>query len=292
MKRTAPAAGLVALLGVAVGFAASSVSDAEGAADRCKRSDDAGYDPTTPCVEWQTPGSGEAVSGVLREDTCNIDVVYGRIQIRNIVFSVDGRSLNTRESKPYSCYWDTRNSPNGVHQLRASVSFDDDRVVVRDLSVDVQNLPEPTVVGGTTITTTTTTGGGSGGGGSGGGGAPPARIASTISHQWLVYRRHAVVTRLDVRDVPTGGIVSVRCRGGGCGFRSRRLRVSGAPRSVRLQRYFRGARLRPRAQVEIRVAKRGAIGKLVRYTVLRGKRLPRRTVACLSSGSGRRIRCP
>ena len=279
-KGRAAAVALAGVLGVAAGWAAGGPSDVRAAAARCDRPGDA----TVACVRWQAPASGEAVSGVLGGDACEIDVVYGNIRIVDIRFSVDGRSLNTRSRKPYACDWNTRDEPNGRHTLRASVRFENADVKEDEVQVDVRN-PDPTTSTTTTVTverdrTTTIVNP-----------APPVvtRIASTVFTQWLVYRRHTVVRRIGVEEVPAGAAVSVLCRGQGCDFRSRRIVVRRA-RDVRLSRYFSRDRLRPGTQVDVRITRRGAVGKLVRYTMLRA-RLPRRSVACLTPGSGRRMRC-
>ena len=281
-RRGRGAAAAAGLLGVVAGWATSGgPSDVRAGGAACDRPGD----PTVACVHWMAPDSREAVSGVLSGDACRIDVVYGSIRIVDIRFSVSGRSLNTRTQKPYACDWNTRGVANGGYTLKATVRFENGEVREDEVQVDVRN-PDPTTSTTTTVTverdrTTTIVNP-----------SPPVitRIASTVSTQWLAYRRHTVVRRLGVEGVPAGAAVSVLCRGQGCDFRSRRILVRRA-RDVRLSRYFSRDRLRPGTQIDIRITKRGAVGKLVRYTMLRNKRLPRRSVACLSAGSGRRIGC-
>jgi hypothetical protein len=246
------------------------------------------------------PGTREVVSGTLQaregqRGDCRIDVVW-RERIDYMEFLVDGGYRNTRRNKPYSCEWDTRDVPNGVHQLEAVVYFVDGVTKRVAVPVEVRNAttPPPSTTPPVTSTIPPPTGGGQMTQGGRPGGAPPApvaRIVSPVSNLWLAYRRYTVVRRLVVEDVPAGATVSVRCLGRGCAFRSRRVHVGGRARSVRLHRYFDRGRLRPGTRVDVRVTRPATIGKLVRYTVQRNRRLPRRSVACLAPGSGRRTAC-
>lgn len=93
---------------------------------------------------------------------------------------------------------------------------------------------------------------------------------------------------LVVRGGPRGAMVTVRCRGRGCPrvrFRGR-LSRRGALRLRRFQRTFP-----PRTVIEIRVTRRGTIGKFTRLRV-RARRVPSRRDACLSPGSSKPRRCP
>ena len=289
MKRYGAVAGLIAL-------AMARWATPAQAQGRCARPGD----PTTPCVNWVNPGDGATVSGRLGDPRCNLDVVYGDTRIREIEFSVGGDVLNRRSTKPYACDWDTRTVANGRHTIVAVVSFVNDRVETRQLSVVVRNAPpvtrqpesnppgeQPILIEERPQTPPVKTE-------PRGGGqiqATRPRILSTVTNGWLLFRRHTVVTRLTVEDVPAASSVSVRCVGSGCGFRTRRIAVR-RTRDVRLSRLFARDRLRPGTEVDIRIVKAGHIGKLVRYTVLRNRRLPRRSTACLAPESGQRIRCP
>ena len=63
-----------------------------------------------------------------------------------------------------------------------------------------------------------------------GGRAPFPRIRSGILNEWALLARGARVALLTVRDAPVGAIVQVRCRGGGCPPRRKRVRARGARR--------------------------------------------------------------
>jgi PKD domain-containing protein len=92
---------------------------------------------------------------------------------------------------------------------------------------------------------------------------------------------------------PAGARVLVRCRGGGCPRRSFVIKArlqARAARIIRIHR-FRKHRLRPGAMIEIRVTKRGEIGKFTRFRIRAGKP-PTRTDRCILPASRRPVRCP
>jgi hypothetical protein len=99
------------------------------------------------------------------------------------------------------------------------------------------------------------------------------------------------LARLVVRDVPAGASVEIVCRGPGCRFRSRTRRVRRATRVVALHRHFRRGRLRDGAVIEVRVKKRQTIGKVARYRVRSGRRIPSIRTLCLQPGAKRPTRC-
>jgi hypothetical protein len=97
----------------------------------------------------------------------------------------------------------------------------------------------------------------------------------------------ARVTLLSVR-APRGVRITARCRGGDCG----------APRTVLARTRGRDTRLRgferilaAGTRVEIRVTKRGYVGKLTVITIRRG-RAPTRLDRCVSPLDGGPVRCP
>jgi PKD repeat protein len=111
-------------------------------------------------------------------------------------------------------------------------------------------------------------------------------------------RKHGVRLRLLSVDAPLGARVSVRCRGHGCPFKRRSLKVrAGAlaaalpgTRTVRVGRL--GHRLlRPGAVVKVFVTKKDLIGKYTRLRVRRGK-LPARADRCLEPNTKNPISCP
>ena len=90
--------------------------------------------------------------------------------------------------------------------------------------------------------------------------------------------------------MPVGGEVSVRCRGGGCPFKTRPFKARDGVAT--LTRSFRTARLQPRTALEISVSAPEAITKVFQITVRRLPREPRIMVLCLRVGSAEPSRCP
>ena len=86
-----------------------------------------------------------------------------------------------------------------------------------------------------------------------------------------------------MNDVPAGATVTVRCRGTGCPFKSRRIARNARGQAV-ATRAFAGRRLRIGAVVQVRITKPGAIGRVVTFTV-RAKKVPRPVAQCLPVGS-------
>ena len=117
---------------------------------------------------------------------------------------------------------------------------------------------------------------------------PVVRIAGIL-------RASGVDVGLLTAQVPVGARVTVSCRGGACPARSEtRLAASGSRRGgetlvlVRFrdfQRYLRAGTV-----LEIRISKRGRIGKYTRFAIRRG--LPRRSDRCLSPTGSKPIACP
>jgi PKD domain len=96
-----------------------------------------------------------------------------------------------------------------------------------------------------------------------------------------------------VVNAPDGARVQVRCRGRRCPFRSFartadvQVRAAGTVRIRRLARYV----LAPGTVIEIRVTKRGEVGKYTRFRIRKGKP-PVRVDRCLPAGSRRPAPCP
>jgi len=111
------------------------------------------------------------------------------------------------------------------------------------------------------------------------------QIAAPVRNRWLVGRRATKVTALSVSGAPAGGRVSVTCAGQGCPFGKRSRQV---PRNGKagFTAALQGRALRPGVVLEIRITAAGAIGKVVRYTVRKGK-LPKPMTLCLAPGAAK-----
>ena len=101
--------------------------------------------------------------------------------------------------------------------------------------------------------------------------------------------------RIDLLGVRTPGAtrILVRCRGGGCPWRSKRLVARFPASQVRVVKIpqFKARRLRAGAVVEIFVTQAGRIGKYTRFRIRRAKP-PARVDRCTVPGAARVRSCP
>jgi hypothetical protein len=74
-----------------------------------------GPDTTNPTVSLTAPADGATVSGSVDVDASASD----NVGVASVQFTVDGASIGTDTSAPYSVSWDTRSVTNGSHTLRA-----------------------------------------------------------------------------------------------------------------------------------------------------------------------------
>ena len=123
---------------------------------------------------------------------------------------------------------------------------------------------------------------------------PPEPISPfpLVSMLAAVGRQGTTIRELVVK-APVGARVRIRCRGRGCPFRSVVKKADVRARSARIIRIHRFGKhlLRPGAVIEIRVTKRGEVGKYTRFVIRKG-RPPKRTDRCLPPGAKRPMRCP
>ena len=136
------------------------------------------------------------------------------------------------------------------------------------------------------------------GGGAGGGDTSKTSPSPAAPRKLRPFPKIVVAGRLSrgltfisgrvIRRGPRDAAVAVRCRGRGCprGAFRRKLNRRGELRLKRFQRIYG-----PGATIEIRVTKRGAIGKFTRLRVNR-RSVPSRRDACLMPGASKFSRCP
>jgi hypothetical protein len=113
-------------------------------------------------------------------------------------------------------------------------------------------------------------------------------IRATVHPFWVEFRRYVKLTRLRVTGVPAGARVQVRCKGRGCPFAKRSFRVRRGRANA--SRKVRRAKLRHGTRIQVRITKRGWIGKVVIYKVPR-RGLPNGRVRCLAPGATRPAAC-
>ena len=102
--------------------------------------------------------------------------------------------------------------------------------------------------------------------------------------------RTTSITTLRLRRVPGGATVGLACRGRGCPFRRKTIKVrGGSSRTVALKRLQR--RMRAGTVVVITVRKGNALGKYIRLRFRRGL-APARLDRCVAPRSSKPVRCP
>jgi hypothetical protein len=119
--------------------------------------------------------------------------------------------------------------------------------------------------------------------------ADPERVDARMLARWGLGKRATVIFQFDVKDIPAGGKVSMRCKGKGCPFKRRTVEPKGS--TAKLGKHFKDARLKPGTTLEVRVTAPGMVGKVVRYTFRSKRRLPSSTRRCLAPGATKPSRC-
>jgi hypothetical protein len=102
----------------------------------------------------------------------------------------------------------------------------------------------------------------------------------------VVTRSGAAISEFTIRG-PRGASIRIRCRGRGCPFRTKRLRL----RRGRVRVHALERRLRAGITIEVTIGRRGFIGKFSRFRIRRGS-VPARTDLCLRPAARRPTRCP
>jgi hypothetical protein len=110
---------------------------------------------------------------------------------------------------------------------------------------------------------------------------PP--IPARVRDRWTVTNAWAQLTALTVRGVPTGGKVAVDCKGRGCPFARRTVKVrhgradAGKP--------FAHRRLKPGTTVQVTITAPGYVGKVMRYRFAGHRKVPSGKALCLPPGA-------
>ncbi len=97
-------------------------------------------DNAAPSVAWSAPASGAFVSGTAPLTASASD----NLSVASVVFAVDGTTLVTDASAPYSASWNSATASNGVHLLSATALDMAGNTSHAQLSVTVDNAA-PTV---------------------------------------------------------------------------------------------------------------------------------------------------
>jgi hypothetical protein len=106
-----------------------------------------------PTVSFTAPGDGQTVSGELKKSACEVT----GSAIRRVTFFLDSTKLNTDQSSPWNCNFDTLKFSDGVHTLKAVAYDSAGASASAQISVNISNGNEPPAVsiqsptGGATI---------------------------------------------------------------------------------------------------------------------------------------------
>ena len=123
--------------------------------------------------------------------------------------------------------------------------------------------------------------------------ASPPRLETTLRSQFSRVKRGMRVRVLELRQVPAGAQIEVRCRATRaprCAFGSRKRSVATARTRLSLRGYFGDRPLSIGTVIEVRVTANGAIGRSASLT-MRRRGAPARTLACLPPDASRAVSC-
>jgi hypothetical protein len=89
-------------------------------------------------------------------------------------------------------------------------------------------------------------------------------------------------------------VIQLRCKGGrkrDCFKGTKRFRIPRGAASKNIRGPVKNRRLRAKARLEVRVLAPDSIGKVVRYTMRQGSRLPATTLRCINPGASSPRKC-
>jgi hypothetical protein len=119
---------------------------------------------------------------------------------------------------------------------------------------------------------------------------PLQSITTPVRARFIAAPGGARITRLQVVRPRKGTRVQVRCKGGGCRFAKRSLRVRKGGGTVDLRKRFKLTRLGGSQVLEVRLLREDSIGRVTRFTG-RGSAIPATRILCLNPGKKRPGRC-
>jgi hypothetical protein len=120
--------------------------------------------------------------------------------------------------------------------------------------------------------------------------APFPRLASTVRTSWSFAPFR--LTKLVVQDAVAGSKVVLRCKGRGCPFKRKVVKVRRARAELSvLSNKLKKARLKRGAVLEVRITMPAHVGFMRRHTVRGASQDPKIIERCLPAGGGRPQRC-
>jgi hypothetical protein len=128
-----------------------------------------------------------------------------------------------------------------------------------------------------------------------GGDAGLPRVRATVQHQWAFNNSFTKATKFTIRDVPAGSIVALRCtppkkHRKACPFKTRRRESVRKRKKLSMLSAFRRRKLPVGTTITVRITRKGAVGRVVRFKTRAGK-LPKVTSLCLPPGAKQPGKC-
>jgi len=125
-----------------------------------------------------------------------------------------------------------------------------------------------------------------------GGPAPLVRIKRALNVISATYPAgYMTFQTMSVGNARKGDKVTLSCKGGGCTFKAKTIKVKKNARKLSLVSRVKGMQLRKGATFQLRITRAGQIGQ-VRTWVVRAPKIPKITDQCLRPGAKKPSRCP
>ncbi len=103
-------------------------------------------DTTAPTVSWKVPAASAMVKGKLQGSACEVSASDAS-GVEEVVFKVDGTTLNTESDAPWNCIWDTTRASDGSHTVTATAYDAAGNSSVASRSFVVSNAAAPAPAG-------------------------------------------------------------------------------------------------------------------------------------------------
>jgi hypothetical protein len=110
-------------------------------------------------------------------------------------------------------------------------------------------------------------------------------VTATYPSGYLEFRT------LSVRPVRKGDRIRLTCKGAGCKFKRKNIRVKKSAPRRSLMKHVRGMKLRKGAVLQLRVTRPGTIGR-VKVVLARAPKVPKLKDRCVQPNKKKLIRCP
>ncbi len=111
---------------------------------------------------------------------------------------------------------------------------------------------------------------------------PP--LAGSVANAWLVEGGGTRNVALAAKEFPRGTVIKMRCAGPGCSIGDVRKRVTRRGQAINLHSALGDRRLRPGARLKVSFARKGRVGRVLRYRIRSGA-LPDVDFLCRPPGS-------